>query len=80
MVRLQPCAFVYQQSVYPAPKLRDGRQLTMRRADFQEQILPHVDCIILSPGPGRPDNPSVSCLSSLAIRHRLLLQGSTWIQ
>nr|XP_019013933.1 para-aminobenzoate synthetase [Kwoniella pini CBS 10737]OCF52714.1 para-aminobenzoate synthetase [Kwoniella pini CBS 10737] len=26
--------------------------------EFQEQVLPNIDCIILSPGPGRPDNPS----------------------
>ncbi|KAK8844826.1 hypothetical protein IAR55_006676 [Kwoniella newhampshirensis] len=27
-------------------------------ADFQEHVLPQIDCIILSPGPGRPDNPA----------------------
>ncbi|KAL7421662.1 para-aminobenzoate synthase, (PABA) [Cryptotrichosporon argae] len=26
--------------------------------DFQDVVLPHVDCVILSPGPGRPDNPA----------------------
>ncbi|WVQ82863.1 hypothetical protein IAT38_004998 [Cryptococcus sp. DSM 104549] len=26
-------------------------------AEFQEHVLPHIDCVILSPGPGRPDNP-----------------------
>ncbi|WWC57490.1 uncharacterized protein I303_100022 [Kwoniella dejecticola CBS 10117] len=27
-------------------------------SEFQQQVLPNIDCVILSPGPGRPDNPS----------------------
>ncbi|WWD22621.1 hypothetical protein CI109_107114 [Kwoniella shandongensis] len=26
--------------------------------DFKKLVLPHIDCVILSPGPGRPDNPT----------------------
>ncbi|RXK38378.1 hypothetical protein M231_04287 [Tremella mesenterica] len=26
--------------------------------EFQTQVIPSIDCIILSPGPGRPDTPS----------------------
>lgn len=25
------------------------------RPEFRERILPHIDCVILSPGPGRPE-------------------------
>ena len=32
----------------------------MSRNEFQSNVLPHVDCIILSPGPGRPDREEVS--------------------
>ncbi|WVQ94380.1 hypothetical protein IAU59_001459 [Kwoniella sp. CBS 9459] len=27
-------------------------------SEFQEIVLPNIDCVILSPGPGRPDTPS----------------------
>ncbi|WRT63115.1 uncharacterized protein IL334_000018 [Kwoniella shivajii] len=27
-------------------------------SEFKDQVLPNIDCVILSPGPGRPDNPS----------------------
>jgi hypothetical protein len=30
------------------------------RNEFQSNVLPHIDCIILSPGPGRPDREEVS--------------------
>ncbi|OCF44981.1 para-aminobenzoate synthetase [Kwoniella heveanensis CBS 569] len=26
--------------------------------EFQQNVLPNIDCVILSPGPGRPDTPS----------------------
>ena len=29
------------------------------RDEFQRDVLPDVDCIILSPGPGSPDKPEV---------------------
>ena len=41
------------------PGRRPWLWLTYIREDFQSHVLPHVDCVILSPGPGRPDNPSV---------------------
>jgi anthranilate/para-aminobenzoate synthase component II len=31
----------------------------MDREDFRSEVLPNVDCVILSPGPGRPDKPEV---------------------
>jgi hypothetical protein len=30
------------------------------REQFQRDVLPNIDCVILSPGPGRPDKASVS--------------------
>jgi hypothetical protein len=36
--------------------------MLISRNEFQSNVLPHIDCIILSPGPGRPDREEVSSL------------------
>jgi hypothetical protein len=39
-----------------------------RRDDFRSNILPHIDCIILSPGPGRPDRTEDFGFASQLVR------------
>ncbi|WVF66767.1 hypothetical protein IAT40_001509 [Kwoniella sp. CBS 6097] len=45
-------------------------------SDFQQFVLPNIDCMILSPGPGRPDNPSdIGFALDLLRSHPLPLLG-----
>ncbi|KAK4686034.1 para-aminobenzoate synthetase, partial [Tremellales sp. Uapishka_1] len=44
--------------------------------DFKRLVLPNIDCVILSPGPGRPDNPSdISFALDLLQLHPLPILG-----
>ncbi|EKC99887.1 4-amino-4-deoxychorismate synthase [Trichosporon asahii var. asahii CBS 8904] len=37
------------------------------RATFQREVIPNTDCVILSPGPGRPDHPAAHPVPILGV-------------
>ncbi|KAL0253800.1 hypothetical protein I308_101177 [Cryptococcus tetragattii IND107] len=44
--------------------------------EFQRLVLPNIDCVILSPGPGRPDNPAdIGFALQLLRRHPVPILG-----